>query len=260
MSHITIAVPSASGYASLQTTRSIMHAILDLAPRGYNCDLQMVEGAVVHKARCTLLKKAILLGSRYMIFLDDDMVVAQGEFAKLLHEMEKGDLTGISALCAVRSLENFGFPVSWVNSDGMVDPVPDGTAFDQVHECKGFGLAVTIWDIPKVRKCLDNLGLDLDAECDNPFSDMPAGKRGKMLTEDLAFCRRIREGGGKLAIDCGVRPGHLISMELNAYIVLSQNEAVRRAMITPEMEAKAVEDKQKADTQAAKVAGEAQPA
>lgn len=215
MSHrLLIATPSASGLKRVETDQGSYALWREAIQLGFQTGPPIsVQKALIWKARRDLYRLALENHADYLLFLDDDMTPPPRALTALYTAIQQGPWAIVSGLCVLRS-EQARFSVSWRDENGLFDDQPSDLPGEDVVEVKSFGLAFCLLDLAR---CQRAVGIpDAKDERKNPFfpfllPDTPYG-----LGEDAAFCHRLRQAGARLAVHCGIRPGHLFLLELRA--------------------------------------------
>lgn len=216
---VLLGIPSATGCFNGTCLLSFCNTWVEIA---HQSDIMVaaIPGALVYNARLGLLSRAIEGDFTHVMMIDDDVQLAPGNATALLHAIKAHDYTMVAGIVPVR--RDPPMPsVVWKDEDGWLDshgtsgedvwPGVEELEKNPVYPCAGFGLAAVVLDLDRVRTALNRFyggRWDYRNECRNPFLPLLHEERGKVLGEDLAFCRRVREGGGKLAVATAVQPNH----------------------------------------------------
>lgn len=161
----------------------------------------IVTSSLIYDARNQIIQHAVQGGYEYILWLDSDMVIPQNTMYKLKIGIEAGfDL--VSGLYFKR-IPPYS-PVIYRRcelvrtDDGKLDPTaeefedyPRNSLFE-IEGC-GFGCCLMTTDL--AGSVMEKLGK-------MPF--MPVGGFG----EDLSFCLRARQVGGRIGCDSSVQAGH----------------------------------------------------
>lgn len=231
-----IAIPSGTGMICTETVSSVYNIALELAEAGVACKLEMEACALVYSARWDILKRCAENGWDYVFWHDDDMLVSAGGAVAMYHGLIQNGFTGITALTSTRSRTIPRIPVCWGKDEGFLDRPPDGF-YEGIKPCNGFGLGISLFDVKKTMECLRKGGFGMEREDHNPFLPFHlGGEKGKVLGEDLAFCKRLRDQGATFGVHCDVRPAHFLQMEMNADIVFHMFSDIDHAALEERME------------------------
>ena len=227
---LVICTPSASGLKRVETDQGSYALWREAIQLGFQTGPPVtVQKALIWKARRDLYRLALENHADYLLFMDDDMVPPPRALTALYTAIQQGPWAIVSGLCVLRS-EQGRFSVSWRDPDGIFDDQPSDLPGEDVMEVNGFGMAFCLLDLARCQR-ITGIPDQKDAR-KNPFfpfllEDSPNG-----LGEDLAFCHRIRAGGGRLALHGGVHPGHLFLLELKAGpIIQARREMLLAASI-----------------------------
>jgi len=217
MKGLFIAIPSADGHASLGTSASAFSTAQEASAIGISTVIEYSQGALIYNARRSLLARALQLKSDFLLFLDADQILRTGAIGSLLSAMKAGRYDLVSGLTSTRSLKSPRLPISWTNVHGHMDDPPENVDLrNDIVQVQGFGLACVLMDLKRLMFILDKqLGLHGDRKADNPFLPEADEETGDVFSEDLAFCRRIKRGGARIAVHCGVWVDHLVQFPLN---------------------------------------------
>jgi len=144
----------------------------------------------------------------YLMTIEDDNLVPHDAHVRLIQAIEKYDFEAVSGL--YYSKGEFGFPMAFGNpslwkSQGILDFAPRediGPAMekDNILEVNGIAMGCAVYKMEVFR----SLAYPWFKTWQNFVGDNYAGQ-----TQDLYFCENVRRAGGRLAVHCGVRVGHL---------------------------------------------------
>ena len=182
------------------------------------------------RAREVAVGNALELGCDWLWFVDADTAVPPGAFELLMESMDKAQV--ISGHYVRR-----GWPYTSVWSK-HVDGVKGGrvyfqtTAAEGVHEITTTGMGCALINL---RWCQQNLK--------EPWFYYKSALDGdQAVMEDLYFCGKVREAGGKILGDARVRCRHLMAPEFvdddNMLELRKKNVEDRNAAYTAELIAK----------------------
>ena len=164
-----------------------------------NTTLAVLKNSLIYNARNTIAKNAILYGFDRVLWLDSDITFEKDLLERLSEDMDTG-LDYVSGVYAMR-VKN-GKPV--VYSDVWYK-IEDNEAFsgatnvldipESLFEIAGSGFGCVMISVSLLKKLVDLYGA--------PFTPMMG------LGEDLAFCWRVKQNGGKMYCDGRIRCGHI---------------------------------------------------
>jgi hypothetical protein len=161
-------------------------------PINYNCDFNIVYGREIGEARNSLAKAAIARDCKYLFFLGDDVVAPPHTLRQLIYRMENHpgcDVVG-GVYCAK------GDPPAPLvfNGNGV------GSYWDwkigEFFECTGLGMDCTLIRTEVFAKLEEPYFCTVDK--DSHADGVPAAES---WTEDLYFCKKVTDAGGKIFCD-----------------------------------------------------------
>lgn len=219
---IVVGIPTGTGRIWFKACNSILQAVADLSSQGM-VQIDWRPGALLYKDRWEIMRDCYHSGVRYLLFLDDDMGVAPGQAVTLLKALRAGPWAVVSGMAPLRGIRT-RFCISWKHPQTMLEKVEAFPGWDRlkanpVWPVHGFGMAFAFLDLERVKEALSVAARPWDPRDPwlNPFLPLPVTyeKDEEMvhgvLGEDMAFCHRVRLGGGKLAIHAEVQLGHLFT-------------------------------------------------
>ena len=158
-------------------------------------------GTLVYTARNMIALDAMNNGFDYLVFLDSDMVLPRDTLTRLAADIEVNECDLVTGLCFTRNMPvepTILSRLEWhQDSAGAHDDsevywdYPGGGIF----EVAGTGMACCIMRV-------DVIAETVMAYKQAPFDPLPR------VSEDYAFCWRLRQIGKKLLCDPGIQPGH----------------------------------------------------
>lgn len=154
-------------------------------------------GSLVYESRNSLVKKALAMDADYILWIDSDMVFEPDLQKRLLADIKETGADMVTALCFRRRPP---FTPCLFKKAGVKDGVgyheeyPDYPK-DSLFEIEGCGFGAVMMKT--------DLLLDIAAQSGNWFE--PFGQFG----EDIAFCVRMRQAGGRIFADSRVKVGHV---------------------------------------------------
>jgi len=175
-------------------------------------DFSFSKSSLVYDARNILAKRALDDGFDRILFVDSDMKFNPDLLQRLSADMDQG-LEYVSSLCFTRR-----FPMQSViyrelkyEDNGSVlnvsiKPFEDYPR-DQIFECEGSGFGAVLISMTAIQKVIDRFGL--------LFTPLIG------LGEDVTFCHRFKECGGKMYCDSRVKVGHIGQMVFDEETYLS---------------------------------------
>lgn len=189
---LLIAVPSLD-YVHASFTRSLVKLTMRLKDDGVDFDVRICTGTLVYIARDKLAREAIEGGFSHVLWLDSDMVFTEDLLDDLMFSGAEV-VTGIAVTrrypyvsCIFKTLR----PVERI----ALEEIPR-----EPFEIGGCGFACVLCTVDALRCVKERTGQMFLPEAD--------------LGEDLAFCQRYTEGGGRIYAEPGVRLGHVGHVEI----------------------------------------------
>lgn len=185
---LVIAIPFEGRYVPPEFALAL--ALLQFPPN-MQWMLTATKGVKRDEARNDLVRQARTLGARYVLFLDDDNPPPPDTVLKLMYVLES---TGPEvALCAGIYTNKYDPPSPLVFLAEGAGPYWRWRV-DEVFECPG-GIATG---------CMMIRTAAFDRVPEPWFHDPPDGS----MTDDLYFCRKVREAGMTMLAHGGVLPAH----------------------------------------------------
>lgn len=166
----------------------------------------IIKNTMIYDARNIAAGNAVAAGFDRVMWLDSDMTFPPDALLRLSEDMDNYNLDCVSGLYFSRRMPNIKpvvYKKMWYKEDG--DKIDTGAEnyFDYPEglvECEaaGFGCMLTSVDI--IRKVADSFG--------SPFTPLSC------MGEDMAFCLRVRQIGGRVHCDTRVKCGHIGAVEI----------------------------------------------
>lgn len=189
---------------------------------GFNNILPIVSPRnVVHLGRAEIVKKAIIYGAEYLMFLDDDMIIPEDTLIRLASHNKEF----VSALAYKRN-EPY-FPCAFTGKDSRGAWLPDTRLRQGLIEVDVTGLSCCLIKMNVIKKILKN-------------KEKQIFKRGGLFYftrfgEDFNFCEELKKMGIKIWVDSDLVIDHLgRRLKVNDQTYLSytrQQEALKQARI-----------------------------
>jgi hypothetical protein len=157
-----------------------------LYPQGHDVVELQVEGLPIDQARCDVAKTCREMGLKYLFFLDWDVLPPPETLQRLVYTLDnRPEIDVAAALYTTRA--PVPAPLVYRAFDVGVDW--DWTAGD-VLDVEGVATGATLFRV----SCFDKVP--------EPWFVTDGG------TEDLYFCRHLRENGGRIVLDTALQCGH----------------------------------------------------
>ena len=159
-----------------------------------DCVVSMLIGSLIYDSRNKLAAQALRLGVDYVLWLDSDVTFPPDTISRLKAHLDAGAdvATGLYFRRAA--------PYSPVISKTLNLETGDHANYDDYPEDRPFEVEGCGFGCVLVKA---QMLLDVGAKYGAPFS--PLGGAG----EDLSFCWRVRQLGGKIVCDPSVSCGHV---------------------------------------------------
>lgn len=162
-------------------------------PEGTQLGLVMRVGTYVHSARNDLLREALRQEVDFVLWLDSDMRFPPDTLLRLLSH--RVPLVGANystkdfpgRFVAIKTVTKPGVP-------GKVLATLDDS--EGIEECEAIGFGVCLLDMASVKSWLDP-----EAEDFHPFFFEWVEGMGTQYGEDVLFCNRLRDAGGRIFVD-----------------------------------------------------------
>lgn len=205
-----IAVPS------MDSVPAIFAQSLSMLEKVGDCVIGFQVGSLVYNSRNQLARRAIEMGSDYILWLDSDMMFEPDTLKRMTNIMGEKDLDILSGiyfrrcepytpvLCDKLSISEGGC------DHHNLEEVPEG-----LFEVEGIGFGCVLMKTDVV--------FDVLARFHDAFSPIHA------VGEDLSFCWRARECGYKIFADSSIQLGHcghtiITKQFFEAYKTAKENE------------------------------------
>ena len=163
----------------------------------------VVKNTLIHVARNVIAGNAIDAGFDRIMWFDSDMRFAPDTLMKLSKDMDKG-LEFVTGLYFTRKMpiKPVVYTDLWWKRDENGLDVGAGNDYDYkegLNECAGAGFGCCLTSVNLIRRVAEKFG--------SPFAPLQG------LGEDLSFCWRVIQIGGKMWCDTRVKCGHVGQIE-----------------------------------------------
>lgn len=163
----------------------------------------IVASSLIYDARNTLAKHGVDGEFDRILWMDSDMEFDSDLLTRLSKDMDENDLDMVGGLYFTRrepSLPVVYQKVGYYHSEEKDEVSPVALHYyeypqDQLFECEGIGFGAVLVKVDLIKKVQEKHGL--------PFSPILG------FGEDLSFCMRARDVGGKVWCDSSVKIGHI---------------------------------------------------
>ena len=165
-------------------------------PANMNLSISALKGVEVGEARCRIVQHALSIGAKYVFFLDDDVAPPYYAVRRLIYALEQADDNVMVAAGIYVNKQPVAPEPMVFQEDG------DGPFWKwkvgEVFECGSVGTGCMVIKT-EVFQHLAEPWFKTVNECDEE-SDI----RKLEMTDDLYFCKKVRDAGFKLIADGGV--------------------------------------------------------
>lgn len=179
----------------VQPEWAISYASLNF-PANMNLTVSAIKGIAVDEARCRIAEHAINLGAKYLFFLDDDTAPPYFAVRRLVYALEQADDKTMIAAGIYANKHTYPSEPMVFMHDG------DGPfwkwKYGQVFECGSIGTGCMLIKT-EVFKHLEKPWFRTINECSED-----SNIRKIEMTDDLYFCKKVRDAGFKILADGGV--------------------------------------------------------
>ena len=182
----------------ISAVQSLTAMQADIYSRGDKLNIVYVNGFNAMQARTMLTKYACENESDWVIWLDSDHIYKASDMYALIDRCEKDSFGMLSANYYVRGKDKV---TAHTRLDAELGHFKQEELTGDVMECDviGFGFVVMRWSF--LKKMFDRFQKDLFLldHTDN-------------TTEDVYFCRKVKEIGDKVLFHSGITVGHIASV------------------------------------------------
>ena len=167
----------------------------------------VVKNTLIYNARNAIVDNAIRLGFDRVLWLDSDIVFPSDLLLRLGGDMDRSKAEFISGIYFQRVLPTkpvIYSSVTWKVREGVVEAGAENYLEypkNRIFEIAGAGFGCVLTDVSLLKRMKDKYGA--------PFTPMIG------ISEDLAFCWRVNQSGGKMYCDPSIRIGHIGQIEIN---------------------------------------------
>lgn len=165
-------------------------------PANMNLSISALKGIEVGEARCRIARHALELNAKYLFFLDDDVAPPYFAVRRLIYALEQAPPEFMVAGGIYANKHSHPAEPMVFQDDGM-GPFWQWKAGES-FECQGLGTGCMLIKT-EVFRHLPEPWFETVNVCDEA-SDV----RKIEMTDDLYFCKKVRDAGFKLIADGGV--------------------------------------------------------
>lgn len=218
---LLICLPN-TGYYHFTTFSSIVSLEI---PKDLIVSFRFISNCLIYDARESFVKYAIDNNYDYILMVDSDMVLPINTIVNLLKCLEDGyDLaTGLIFKRSYPFQPCFYAKARIKSENGKYKPLLEGIIkweTNKVYDIEACGMACCMMKVESLKK--------LDNPMFYPFPE---------IGEDITFCIKLRQAGGKLALDTSLDIGHL---SINPIDSRYQQEALNEFINNPAMQGKSI--------------------
>jgi len=237
--NVFLAFPSRTGSMRLQTAAALLRDCSEFGARGWNYQIRgRIGDGFIQRARNLLVSEFLLTNCTDLFFLDDDVTWEEGALARIL--LHPVDLVG--ATYRVKDDSVIRYVMRRLHYDNPNPPIivrDTETGLLEIDGLPGGFMRISragILRMVEQRKDTEIVDANSGLRTWDLFDvvRLKTGYEG----EDYTFCRRWREGGGKVWLDPDIRTGHIgdkqfngcFAEELKALTATSLEEHIRREL------------------------------
>lgn len=180
--------------------------------------LWIVSGDEVGKAYTQRVHAALqhpeLSTWKYVLCIEDDMLIPQDAVPRLLEAIEAGPFDAVGGMYWTRG--DYNMPMIYGNAQDYsksgkldfapLDPRPYLANGGTIVECNGIAMGCSLYRMDLFKEMIKVHGPD--CQFFQTISDLtPNGPVG--YTQDLEFCAKAKRMGKRFAVDCRVKCGHM---------------------------------------------------
>lgn len=168
----------------------------------------VIKNTLIYNARNSVVDNAVRMGFDRVLWLDSDLVFPPDLLERMSLDMDRTKADFISGLHFMRCLPTKPViynSVTWkVHDNGIVETGSQNYLDypkNRIFEIAGCGFGCVLTSVALLKKMKERYGA--------PFTPMMG------IGEDLAFCWRVNQTGGKMYCDPTIKLGHIGSIEIN---------------------------------------------
>jgi hypothetical protein len=174
------------------------------------------RGSLIYDARNLISVAAVEGGVDKVLWVDSDMEFPQDAFVKLSDTMDETGADVVTAIAFTRKDPILPVIYNELKQEQQGDKIHTTRQFyydypkDSAFEIAGCGFGFALTRVSMLKKVIEAMGA--------PFTPRPA------LGEDLSFCLRVRELGGKIYCDSRVKVAHIGLVHISEGKILLDGE------------------------------------
>lgn len=194
---VMIAVPCLD-YSRSEFMEALVNLVKRLASDGVGFEFRKAQSTLVYFGRDELAREAMGAQFDYMLWLDSDMVFPENVFSTLMNGMEK---TGAALVTGIYRGRRYPFKKLVYRLVSQFQGIPYGEELPgELFPIEGCGFGCVLVDVKAI------------AEVHKRFNAVfaPTGA----LSEDLAFCYRLKELGYQMYAEPSIKCSHIGSIAI----------------------------------------------
>ena len=204
-----IVVPTRDGMISTRVAPALFGM---MAPPNQQRALLFAQGHEVGQAYDAMIEgilaNPVMSKWEYVMTCEDDNIPPMDAHLKLAESIEWGKFDAISGIYFTKN--EVGMPMAYGDPDeyrqsGVLDFAPrdirSALERGQIMEVNGIAMGCALWRMDTFRKIPKPWYVTV--------ADVIPGKGAELMTQDLSFCKKMKQAGMRLAVDFRVRVGHL---------------------------------------------------
>lgn len=182
----------------IDAVKSLTGMLADVYSKGDHLHIVYVNGFNAVQARTALIDYASKTDVDYVIWLDSDHIYKASDMYSLIDKMRS---RGLPMLSATYYLRGAGKITAHTRFDAEKGHFKQEELTGDVMECDVIGFGFVVMTMGFIKEMVSKFGKDLfKMDYDNN------------TTEDVYFCRKMKELGHKVMFDSGVVVGHLTTV------------------------------------------------
>ncbi len=155
----------------------------------------------IGRIRNDLVNQALNSGCTHLLMLDTDQIYRDSD---LISKLVLHDLDVVNALVYRRYPPFDHLCMNWDDEAQMYYKTDDEEVFKKgLVEVDATGTGCVLYKTDVFRKI------------EQPWFEFSIGPDGKPVGEDVNFCKKLKEKGYKIFVDCSINIGHLSTLEVN---------------------------------------------
>lgn len=167
--------------------------------KSFGLNIAIKMGTLIHVNRTEIVESALANNTDYLLFLDSDTLIWEGQLEQLVRDAEENNLDIVSGVC---NFKDSPYRRSiYRKVEGGYKFFNVDISSSDIVEVDGVGLAVCLIKTDVFKK-LEQPWFDISWKRDKENKLYPQG-------EDLYFCSIAKNAGFKIFVDKRVKTGHV---------------------------------------------------